>query len=124
MFPLNAVIEIDKECKTPVYLQIANKMIVQIKKGILKPGSKLPGTRELAKMLEVHRQTVVAALDELDAQGWIEIIPYSGTYVKESMPEVRGKKLVNRDGQPLGFAKQTGFTLAKNKFLPQPHHVK
>src|SRR5580765_6629825 len=86
MFPLNAVIEIDKECSTPVYLQIANKMIVQIKKGILKPGLKLPGTRELAKELQVHRKTIVAALDELDAQGWIEIIPYSGTYVKESMP--------------------------------------
>ncbi|HZX74532.1 MAG TPA: GntR family transcriptional regulator, partial [Cyclobacteriaceae bacterium] len=124
MFPLNAVIEIDKECKTPVYLQIANKMIVQIKKGILKPGSKLPGTRELSKTLQVHRKTVVAALDELDAQGWIEIVPYSGTYIKESMPEVRGKKLVTRDGEMIQFPKQTGFTVVKNKFLPQPHRVK
>lgn len=124
MIPLSAVIEIDKECKTPVYLQIANKMIVQIKKGILKPGSKLPGTRELSKMLQVHRKTIVASLDELDAQGWIEIIPYSGTYIKESMPEVRGKKLVSRDGQPIHFPNQTGFTVAKNKFLPQPHRVK
>jgi GntR family transcriptional regulator/MocR family aminotransferase len=124
MFPLNAVIEIDKECKTPVYLQIANKMIVQIKKGILKPGLKLPGTRELAKELQVHRKTIVAALDELDAQGWIEIVPYSGTYVKETMPEVRGKRLVSRDGQPIHFAKQTGFSVLKNKFLPQPHRVK
>lgn len=124
MFSLGAVIDIDKECSTPVYLQIANKMIVQIKKGILKPGSKLPGTRELAKTLEVHRQTIVAALDELDAQGWIEIVPYSGTYIKESMPEVRGKRLVSRDGQPIGFARHTGFTVSKNKFLPAPHFVK
>ncbi len=116
MFSLSAVIEIDKECSTPVYLQIANKMIVQIKKGILKPGSKLPGTRELAKTLEVHRQTIVAALDELDAQGWIEIVPYSGTYIKESMPEVRGKRLVSRDGQPIGFARHTGFTVSKTNF--------
>lgn len=124
MFPLNAVIDIDKSCQTPVFLQIANKMIVQIKKGILKPGSKLPGTRELAKMLEVHRQTVVAALNELDAQGWIEIVPYSGTYIKESMPEVRSKKLISRDGQPISYPKSTGFPVAKNKFLPAPHFVK
>lgn len=124
MFPLDAVINIDKDCKTPVYLQIANKLIVQIKKGLLKPGTKLPGTRELAKTLQVHRQTIVAALDELDAQGWIEIVPYSGTYIKESMPEVKGKKLLNREGLPLGFAKETGFVLAKNKFLPQPHFIK
>jgi GntR family transcriptional regulator/MocR family aminotransferase len=123
MFSLKAVIEIDKESKTPVYLQIANKIILQIKKGILKPGSKLPGTRELSKTLLVHRKTIVAALDELDAQGWIEIVPYSGTYIKESMPEVRGKKLVSSNGQPIQFAKQTGFPLIKNKFLPQPHRV-
>lgn len=124
MFPLSAVISIDKECKTPVYLQIANKLIVQIKKGILKPGMKLPGTRELAKELQVHRKTIVAALDELDAQGWIEIIPYSGTYVKETMPEVRGKKLLTREGEPIQFATQTGFTVTRNKFLPEPHRVK
>ncbi|MBA2406702.1 MAG: PLP-dependent aminotransferase family protein [Chitinophagales bacterium] len=124
MISLNAVIEVDKESKTPVYLQIANKIILQIKKGILKPGSKLPGTRDLAKTLLVHRKTIVAALDELDAQGWIEIIPSSGTYIKESMPEVRGKKLRSRDGLPIQFAKQTGFPLIKNKFLPPPHRVK
>src|SRR4029453_1814596 len=111
MFPLSAVVQIDKECKTPIYLQIANKLIVQIKKGILKPGTKLPGTRELAKELQVHRKTIVAALDELDAQGWIEIIPSSGTFVKETMPEVRGKKLVTREGELIRFPKQTGFAL-------------
>lgn len=33
-------------------------------------GMKLLGTRNMSIILEVHRKTVIAAYEELDAQGW------------------------------------------------------
>ncbi|MEM8680988.1 MAG: ASPIC/UnbV domain-containing protein, partial [Planctomycetota bacterium] len=42
--------------------------------------------RSLSQSLGVHRNTVVKALEELQAIGWIEIIPNKGAFVVESLP--------------------------------------
>ena len=89
MFPWKSVIEIVQPCSVPVYVQIANDIIGEIKEGRVQPGSQLPGTRAMSKLLEVHRKTVVAAYDELDAQGWIEIHPSKGAFVNATLPEMR-----------------------------------
>ena len=47
-------------------------------------GMKLLGTRSMSDILQVHRKTVIAAYEELDAQGWVETIPNKGTFVIES----------------------------------------
>lgn len=75
MFPFEHIITIDKEKKLPVYRQIAISIINAIRNGNVKAGMALPGTRELAKTLGVHRKTVIAAYEELNAQDWILIIP-------------------------------------------------
>jgi GntR family transcriptional regulator/MocR family aminotransferase len=46
----------------------------------------LPGSRTLAEQLGVNRKVVVAAVDELVAQGWLETRPASGTRVAASLP--------------------------------------
>ncbi|MFK7904770.1 MAG: PLP-dependent aminotransferase family protein [Chitinophagales bacterium] len=92
MLPYRLLIDIDKTCSHPIYLQIVNGFIRQIQNGIVKPATKLPGSRKLAELLGVHRKTVVTAMEELYAQGWVELIPYKGTYVASSLPEVRSQK--------------------------------
>jgi GntR family transcriptional regulator/MocR family aminotransferase len=77
----------------PVYLQIANSIIKEIKSGVIKANVKLPGTRILSEQLEVHRKTVVNAYSELDAQGWTVSKPSKGTYVNEQLPEMHPQKL-------------------------------
>ena len=55
----------------------------QIKKGILKPGEKLPSERELADLLGVSRASVREAVQALAFSDYLEVIQGKGTYVLE-----------------------------------------
>lgn len=92
MFPFEHIITIDDKSKIPVYKQIAFSIINAIRNGILKPGTRLPGTRELANLLQVHRKTIIAAYDELDAQEWITIFPRRYVMVAENLPVLQPQK--------------------------------
>lgn len=92
MFPFENIIFIDKESKLPIYRQIAISIINAIRNGNLQAKMPLPGTRELAKMLNVHRKTVIAAYDELYAQDWILIVPRKQVTVSEHIPTLKPQK--------------------------------
>ncbi|MFC4685885.1 PLP-dependent aminotransferase family protein [Epilithonimonas pallida] len=92
MFPYEHIIIIDKESKIPVYRQIAISIINAIRSGTLKAGTHLPSSRELAKKLGVHRKTVVAGYEELDAQDWIMIVPRKHVAVSEHIPLLKPQK--------------------------------
>jgi GntR family transcriptional regulator/MocR family aminotransferase len=79
---ISSFIRIDKNSKDAFYLQIAYQFINAVKKGQIQEQEKIPGSRTIAVELGIHRKTVIAALEELKAQDWIEIIPSVGTYVK------------------------------------------
>lgn len=89
MLPFQTLISIDKALGLPVYRQIANSITQHIKSGVLKPETALPGTREMAGILHVHRKTVVAAYTELQVQGWILSSPRKGFYVAGNLPELK-----------------------------------
>ncbi|MDP1766623.1 MAG: PLP-dependent aminotransferase family protein [Methylotenera sp.] len=69
-----------------VYLQIAQQIIDEIQRGRLPPSTAMPGTRELAKSINVNRKTVVLAYDELIAQGWLTTENRRGTFVSSNLP--------------------------------------
>lgn len=50
-------------------------------------GGKLPSTRQLAQELRVSRNTVIAAYEQLVAEGYIESRPGAGFYVAVELPE-------------------------------------
>lgn len=75
-----------------VYRQIADGIVTEIKKGRLKPGTPLPGTRILAADLGVNRKTVVLAYEELTAEGWLETADKSGTFVSAELPDRKGQE--------------------------------
>lgn len=81
IIPYQSFVQIDRTSATAVYLQIAYQLINAIQRGYLNAGTKLPGTRMLSEILEVHRKTIVAVYEELDAQGWVETRPNKGTFV-------------------------------------------
>lgn len=66
------MIYIAKETGNPLYLQIYNGIKAEILKGIRKPGEVLEGTRRMAKILNVSRNTVDHAYEQLLAEGYIE----------------------------------------------------
>ncbi len=69
------------------HARLLNKLITDIKNGRLAPGTMLPGSRSLAKQLEVNRKTVQQVYEELESQGWIVSKPRSGTFVSNMLPE-------------------------------------
>jgi GntR family transcriptional regulator/MocR family aminotransferase len=73
----------------PMFLQVARAITEDISRGRLRPGCKLPGSRTLARKLEVHRNTILAAYGELTAEGWLTTAPARGTFVSASLPERR-----------------------------------
>lgn len=75
------LIQIDRQSATALYLQLTQQLINAIQRGFLVAGNKLPGTRFLAKELQLNRNTLVAVYAELEAQGWIEILPNKGAFV-------------------------------------------
>lgn len=72
-----------KEQGIPVYVQIIELILDKIKQGELLPGQRLPSERKLAAFFDVNRSTVVHALDELVALGWIVRKQGSGTLINE-----------------------------------------
>lgn len=53
----------------------------------LPPGLRLPSTRDMAHLLGVSRNTVVNGVGQLVAEGYLEAVPKSGTYVAHRLPE-------------------------------------
>jgi GntR family transcriptional regulator / MocR family aminotransferase len=71
----------------PLYLQLYVHLRTAILTGKLRGGLKLPSTRALTRELGVSRNTVLNAYDQLIAEGYLESIPASGTFVARVLPE-------------------------------------
>lgn len=63
--------------------QIAEEIYQGIRKGTFPMGSRLPGEIELAGIFQANRNTVREAIRYLAAQGILEAVHGSGTYVKQ-----------------------------------------
>jgi GntR family transcriptional regulator/MocR family aminotransferase len=120
MQALSTLISIDKDNVQPVYLQIANQLMVFIKEGNLQAGHRLPSTRQMADWLLVHRKTVIQAYDELLAQGWLESRTGSGTYVAKHLPEIHPRSLLNGAAKPINPAHVAGFEFDATPHLDTP----
>ncbi|WP_152395980.1 MocR-like pyridoxine biosynthesis transcription factor PdxR [Paenibacillus guangzhouensis] len=76
-------IEIDRSSGISLYRQIYDCYRRKILQGEMRSGEQLPSTRELAANLQVSRNIVIEAYEQLLAEGYIEGRHGSGTYVAE-----------------------------------------
>ena len=71
-------------------VSLREQLTTQVRLGILcrelKPGERLPSTRELARRFGIHANTASAAYKELEAAGWLEFRHGSGVYVRAARP--------------------------------------
>jgi len=71
----------------PAYRALYEQLRSSILRGQLPAGARLPPSRALATDKGVSRNTVLAAFDQLAAEGYIEGRQGSGTYVSRVLPE-------------------------------------
>jgi GntR family transcriptional regulator/MocR family aminotransferase len=120
MLPWPTIITVQKDIDIPVYLQIANSIIQEIKKGRIGPGIKLPGTRQMSEVLKLHRKTLVRAYEELDAQGWIEMRPSKGTFTSRELPEINPRRFNTKTEKRNSFPVTTGYPVRINNTIRTP----
>jgi GntR family transcriptional regulator/MocR family aminotransferase len=84
---LPTMIPVDPALGTPLYRQISETLRRAILDGRIPRGRRLPSTRQLAIDLHVSRNTVLTALDQLRAEGYIVGRTGAGTFVVASLPE-------------------------------------
>lgn len=82
------LLQLDPSSDLPLYLQLYEKLRCAIVNSCrIPPGSKLPSTRTLSDSLGVSRNTVLAAFEQLLAEGYLDGRIGSGTYVAKALPE-------------------------------------
>ena len=84
-----------RDSKTSAYRWLYESLRGEILEGRLRPGTRLPATRDLAKQYGLSRGTIVSAFEQLKSEGYAEGTRGSGTYVSKILPDellqVRGE---------------------------------
>jgi GntR family transcriptional regulator / MocR family aminotransferase len=71
-----------------IYLQVRDAIL----SGQLRPGDRLPPTRDLARQLDVARNTVNVAYDRLTGEGFLGSRVGAGTFVSAVLPDARTER--------------------------------
>lgn len=116
---LKELIKIDAGAEMPIYLQITHAFIHNIRQGRLRKGLKLPGSREMAELLDINRMTMVAAFDELQAQGWIEMLPRKGTFIRHDLPVLTPRR-IDKAQEAFVMPENPLFGFDERKIIPVP----
>ncbi|AKV03040.1 Transcriptional regulator, GntR family domain / Aspartate aminotransferase [Labilithrix luteola] len=113
-------IDIGDASKGPAFLRIARAISDEVRRGRLRAGDALPGSRTLADQIGVHRNTVLAAYRELEAEGWIETQEARGTFVSKEIPDVAPRRFDGkRRAERVATATRTSITTLGFDIPPQ-----
>ncbi|UOE48850.1 PLP-dependent aminotransferase family protein [Mucilaginibacter sp. SMC90] len=117
--PYSNLLTIDRTSDTPVFRQLANGLMTLIRNGKIQPGHQLPPSREMSAMIGLNRTTIIAAYDELKAQGWLEVNGKKGVFVAGHLPVVTPKSFKTEARSVSTAPDETNFQ-KKNHFNRPP----
>jgi GntR family transcriptional regulator/MocR family aminotransferase len=89
---------LDHETKTPMYRQLYDWFRHAITSNQLRPGQRVPSTRNLAAELKISRIPVLAAYEQLHAEGYLETFVGAGTCVAKSIPDEASRPPISKAG--------------------------
>lgn len=110
---------LSKNSEVPLREQLVRQVMLGVVSGDLKPGQRLPSTRELARRFRIHSNTVSAAYRDLEGRGWLESRKGSGVYVRvlddgaPAKPPPGGPGLDQLISSFLALARGQGFSLGE-----------
>ena len=76
-----------RNSEVPIREQIVTQIVLGIVCNELKPGERLPSTRELARRFKLHANTVSAAYRQLECDHWVASRRGSGVYIRKGKAE-------------------------------------
>lgn len=106
----------------PIFIQIIEKIQMDIISGVYNPGDKLPSVRELAAEASVNPNTMQKALSELERTGLVYSQRTSGRFITEDTKMIddikseMAKEIISQfleNMQKLGFQKDEAVSLMK-----------
>ncbi|HVF55753.1 MAG TPA: GntR family transcriptional regulator [Pyrinomonadaceae bacterium] len=109
---------LSKNSEVPLREQLVRQIMLGVTSDDLKPGQRLPSTRELARRFQIHSNTVSAAYRDLERRGWLEFRKGSGVYVRALSGDMAATLSagLGLDGLISSFlilARAQGFSLAE-----------
>lgn len=120
MVPYKKYITVDRDAPRPVYMQVAEQLADAIRRGHLPHGQKLPGSRKMAQLLGLHRNTIAASYELLTAQGWTVAQPNRGTFV-QAQGAVRWPGASLKTIESEGFPDKAAFDFKRRSLLDNPY---
>lgn len=107
-----SIIKLDRRKKEPIYMQFVYQFINAVRSNYLENEDRLPGSRKIAEELQVHRKTIIAALSELQEQGWLKTIPGIGTFVNNpELPTAQKAKISRQPPEKAQYHFRKDFIL-------------
>jgi GntR family transcriptional regulator/MocR family aminotransferase len=120
MLPYKSLIQLKRDSSVALYIQICNNFIALITNGTLQPSDVLPSSRILADLIEVNRNTIKLAYEELISQGWADSVPRKGIFVLSNLPSLSDKTNTettkNKWGQSFTWSNLPEINTERNHF--------
>jgi GntR family transcriptional regulator / MocR family aminotransferase len=79
--PFSGLVDLDQGLTEPLHLQLTRQIKRAVLAGKLPHGTRVPSSRAMAAELGISRNTALAALDQLKAEGYLEARQGSGTRI-------------------------------------------
>lgn len=102
----------------PIYLQIIERVQMDIITGRYQPGDKLPSVRDLAQEAAVNPNTMQKALSELERSGLIYYQRTSGRFITED------KELIHQMKKELAAAEVSAFVAHMKQLGITPEEIR
>lgn len=102
----------------PIYLQIIERVQMDIISGRYQPGDKLPSVRDLAQEAAVNPNTMQKALSELERSGLIYSQRTSGRFITED------KELIHQMKKELAAAEVSAFVAHMKQLGITPEEIR
>lgn len=102
----------------PIYLQIIERVQMDIITGRYQPGDKLPSVRDLAQEAAVNPNTMQKALSELERSGLIYSHRTSGRFITED------KELIHQMKKGLAAAEVSAFVAHMKQLGITPEEIR
>ena len=110
-FLLSEMTRLGSQDALPLHRQLYEALRRAMLDGKLGAGERLPSSRDLAQDLNLSRNTVVAAINQLSVEGYLASRVGSGTYVNDNVPRATPGR--GHAGGPLRAAPQQAGRLSK-----------